>query len=407
MYEDSKPQLRSLEIRPHQQQGQLYFRLRDPQQLSDKVLLVSQALAPLLALCDGTRTPHTLMLDFAAHYGWALPMSVIYELLQALDSALMLENERTAHARAEALLAYRQAHCRPPALAGISYPAAASDLWRLLQDYLEGVEGITPLTPDWSGQLGLLSPHIDYPRGGKVYAEVWQRAAQAACEADLAVVFGTDHYGRDLFTLTRQNYATPYGLLPTHQPLVNQLAQVIGEDAAFAGELRHRAEHSLELVTVWLHHMRRGTPIELVPILLGGFHAFMENGATPAHDLQIQRVVETIRQQTAGRRLLVIASGDLAHVGAAFNGPPLNPAARQRVHAADRELITHMQAGDPEKFFAAIKQIRDHNNVCGVSPIYLTLRTLGAVRGEEMGYAVCPADAQDTSIVTVCGMMFH
>jgi MEMO1 family protein len=407
MLESAKPQLRLLEIRPQQHEGRRYFRLRDPQQISNKVLLVPQTLAALLSFCDGTRTPHTLMLDFAAQYGSAIPMSIVDDLLATLDEALMLENERTAQARAQALLAYRQAHFRPPALAGLSYPAEASALWHLLQDYLEEVEEIPPLSPDWSSKVGLLSPHIDYPRGGKVYAEVWQRAAQAAREAELVVLFGTDHHGGDRFTLTRQNYATPYGLLPTYQPLINRLAEIIGEEAAFAGELRHRTEHSLELVAVWLHHMRGGAPVELVPILAGGFQHFLENGTTPAHDPQIHQVIEAIRQETVGRRVLVVASGDLAHVGSAFHGPPLNPAGREQVRTSDRDLITHMQAGDPEFFFGAIQQIRDQNNVCGVSPIYLTLRALGTVQGELRGYAICPADEHGTSVVTICGMVFQ
>ena len=32
---------------------------------------------------------------------------------------------------------------------------------------------------------GLVSPHIDYQRGGLVYAQVWRAAAQAAREAEL------------------------------------------------------------------------------------------------------------------------------------------------------------------------------------------------------------------------------
>ena len=34
----------------------------------------------------------------------------------------------------------------------------------------------------------------------------------------------------------------------------------VGADRAFAGELRHREEHALELIAVWLHHMRGGRP---------------------------------------------------------------------------------------------------------------------------------------------------
>ncbi|RIK40832.1 MAG: AmmeMemoRadiSam system protein B [Chloroflexi bacterium] len=400
------PKLRSLDIRPCQHEGRHYLLLRDPAQLSPHPLLVPQPLALVLAFCDGTRDAGGLASAFYETYGITAPLAPVEELVAALDEALMLENERAAQAHLAALEDFRNAPYRPPALAGLSYPADGKALWKLLQDYLEDANGVEPLTVDWSRPPGLLSPHIDYLRGGPVYAQVWKRAAQVAREADLVVIFGTDHYGADPFTLTHQNYATPYGTLPTARWLVDALAATIGEETAFAGELRHRGEHSLELVAVWLHHLREGQPVEVVPILVGGLHHYIHNGATPAQDELFAQVVETLRTGIRGRRVLVIASGDLAHVGPAFGGAPLDQAGKQRVQAADQTLIDHLRAGDAERFFGAIQQVRDRNNVCGVTPLYLTLRTLGQVRGEEVAYAICPADETERSVVTVCGMVF-
>ncbi len=406
MNQSGNPKLRLLDIRSQQQNGRTYLLLRDPQQITDKMLLVPQPLAMALTFFDGNHTPSAIATNFGSTYGINVPVSLIEELIDALDEACLLENSRTAQAHKEALEIYRAAPFRPPTLAGASYPADAGKLWQLLQDYLEGADAIEPLPIDWSRNVGLLSPHIDYARGGSVYAQVWKRAAQAVQTADLVVIFGTDHYGSDPFTLTRQNYATPYGVLPTAQAIVDQLADVIGVEAAYAGELRHRGEHSLELVAVWLHHMRNGNPVEVVPILVGGFHHLMQNGSAPMHDPVIEQVLGTLQQASAGRRVLVVASGDMAHVGPAFNGEPLDWMARQHLRAADEELIEHMRTGDSEAFFDAIKRVHDQNNVCGVAPIYLSLATLGPVSGEQVGYATCPADEYDTSAVTVCGMLF-
>jgi len=131
----------------------------------------------------------------------------------------------------EGLAAYRAAPFRPPALAGGSYPENPADLYLLLQNYLEAAVS----TPDPACQRGLLSPHIDYPRGGPVYAEVWKRASPLIQAADVVVVLGTDHFGgHNPITLTRQHYATPYGVLPTEQTIVDHLAAALGEQAAFA-----------------------------------------------------------------------------------------------------------------------------------------------------------------------------
>ena len=406
------PKLRSLSIRQHTQQGHPYLLLRDPQQITANSLLIPQPLATVLAFCDGAHDLPSMMSAFTQYTGIELPRARVEELLTALDEALMLENERFLAAYAQTLQTYRNAPHRTAALAGLSYPEQKQQLWQLLQDYLEAVEEVEPLTIDWSRPVGLLSPHIDYPRGGAVYAQVWKRAAQIVQEAELVILLGTDHYGGDLFTLTRQHYATPYGVLPTAIPIVDQLAAVIGEEAAFAGELRHRGEHSLELVAVWLHHMRAGQPCDVVPILCGGFHRFLQNGHMPAQDRLLTAVVDRLITVSQGRRTVVIASGDLAHVGPAFGGEPLTVNGRTALRTADEQLIQQMVNGNVEGFYSEIRKVQDANNVCGVAPIYLTMRTLGAaqatpLRGHHIGYATCPADEQGTSVVTVGGMIFH
>jgi hypothetical protein len=69
-----------------------------------------------------------------------------------------------------------------------------------------------------------------------------------------------------------------------------------------------------------------------------------------------------------------------------------------------------MQAGDAAQFFDSIRRVGDRNNVCGVSPIYLTMRLLealdGPITGTQTGYDTCPADPHDTSVVTVGGVLF-
>lgn len=400
------PKLRQLDIRPIVHEDHPYILLRDPQRLTDQQLLVPQPLASVMAFFDGRTSIDAMVAAFRQRYRIALPTATVSELVEALDAAMLLENERAAARCAEVLREYRSAPYRPPALAGAGYPADAPALWSLLQEYLENCDTAADDAIDWSQPVGLLSPHIDYARGGAVYAHVWKRAAQAVREAELVILLGADHYGLDLFTLTRQNFATPYGVLPTDTVLVDQLAAVIGEEAAYAGELRHRGEHSLELVAVWLHHMRAGKPVAIAPILTGSFHSFIVNGASPANDPTVAEVLAVLRKAMVGRRVLVVASGDLAHVGPAFGGAPLDGAARRVLRQADESLISAMRAGDAGQFFDAIRQVQNANNVCGVAPIYLTLRLLGKSQGAQAGYAICPADAQNTSVVSVTAMMF-
>lgn len=402
------PKLRPLDITPFSQNGRPSLLLRDPLHLSENYVVLPQELAPALMLMDGERDVRGIHAALLVRFGLPVDRDLVERVVEVLDANYLLDNERFREARAEALEAYRRAPFRPPALAGQSYPADPDQLQALFDGLLARAAAQDGQGPAFAHGRGVFSPHIDYPRGGHVYAAVWHRAQEMALEADLVVLLGTDHYSTgERLTLTRQHYATPYGVLPTHQGIVDALAEAIGPEAAFAGELRNRGEHSLELVATWLHHMRGGKPVEMVPVLTGSFGDFILGQGDPASDPTLTAFLTTLRQQIAGRRVLVVASGDLSHVGPAFGGRPLDAAGRQRIAAADGELLQHLGAGSADGFFAAIRRERDRNNVCGVSPFYLALRLMGGdVEGQLVAYDQCPADSHYTSLVSVCGMVF-
>jgi AmmeMemoRadiSam system protein B len=401
------PKLRTLDIRPLVQDGQPCILLRDPLQLSDKMLVVPQPLGLVLSLCDGTREDARAVSGaLALRFGLRIAPSAVDHLLNVLDEALLLENASFARARQQAVADYRQAPFRPLSSAGHSYPPDAGALRQLLQNY---TEAIPPTQVGQGGEIrGLVSPHIDYARGGPVYAQVWQRAAKAVKAAELAVILGTDHASEDHpITLTRQHYATPFGVLPTARAVVDELAEAVGQETAFASELNHRGEHSIELAAIWLHHVREGQACELVPILCGSFDSFNEGATDARADPAIERLVSTLKGALDGRRAIVVAAGDLAHVGPAFGGAPLDVVGRGQLRAADDELVAHMCQGNAKGFLDAIRRVNDRNNVCGVPPIYTLLRLLAPSQGECVAYERCPADEDSTSVVSICGVVLQ
>jgi AmmeMemoRadiSam system protein B len=426
------PKLRSVEVRPFEDRGRAAFLLRDPLALSDKVAILPQALGPLLVLMDGSRDVSELHAALLVRAGLQVPREVIQHVVDQLDDALLLENDHFAQAYAETLRAYRSAPFRPPSLAGAGYPPDPAGLRGLLDEYLADlsvngtaqvassshIQELTPSTryeiPESKGGpeiTGLVSPHIDYQRGGPIYAGVWERAAGAVQAADLVIIFGTDHSGSTgRITLTRQNYATPYGVLPTDSDLVDAIVDAIGEEVAFAEEIHHRGEHSIELAAVWLHHVRDGRACQVVPILCGSFQHFVAGEADPATDPTLEALLDVLWTATAsGRRTLVVAAADLAHVGPAFSDPvPIDRVRFGQLRVADEILIETLIDADADAFFCRIAAEGDRRNICGLPPIYLTLRLLnGRARGELTGYDRCPADGQNTSFVSVCGVVFH
>jgi AmmeMemoRadiSam system protein B len=386
-------------------QGEPALLLRDPLRLTERMVVISQRLAPMLALLDGTRTVDELRASLMVRAGLHLSNGQLKRIIDQLDQALLLHNERFLEACDDILNRYRQAPCRYPALAGVSYPSDPDELATMLDGYLDH-GGPSEAVPSFEGR-GLVSPHIDYERGGLVYAQVWKRMTDIARGAEVAVILGTDHNGGDgTLTLTRQHYATPYGVLPTATGVVDAMVSAIGPELAFEEELHHISEHSIELAAVWLHHVRDRQPIELVPILCGSFQHFISTPYEPVTDPTFTRALEALTAALQGRSALIVAAGDLAHIGPAFGDPlPVDFAGRARLAAADDALIETICVGDAEAFYRQVEAENDRRNICGLPPIYLTLRLLGETTGERAGYDRCPADQNGTSWVSVCGVV--
>ncbi|MBM3933640.1 MAG: AmmeMemoRadiSam system protein B [SAR202 cluster bacterium] len=237
---------------------------------------------------------------------------------------------------------------------------------------------------------------------------MWNRGAAALKDVELAIIFGTDHAGGPgRLTPTRQNYATPLGTLPTDRDIVDGLADVLGPSEAFAEELHHINEHSIELAAVWFHYAAGGRTVPVVPILCGSFHQFITGEAGPGQDRAIGAAVDYLREATKGKNTIVIAAGDLAHVGPAFGDPnALNAAAKAAIMDKDSASIEAICVGDADRFFEISRAEEDQKKICGLPPIYMALRYLnGAARGESMGYDQCPADQQAGSIVSIVGAL--
>ncbi len=402
------PRLRPLDFQQVYHQGQQMWYLRDPLQLTPHQLIMPPALAQMLIFCDGTHTPEEIHAAFCVHVGQDVDYDIILDALNHLDQACLLENEHSRQAQADILTAYRQAPFRPPALADLSYPADPEALTAEFQTYEKG-DDLTDWQP-WHGRA-IISPHIDYMRGGPVYAKTWRRAETAVSEAELVIMFGTDHNGGlGTVTLTRQAYATPYGVLPADLALVDKLATAIGEEAAYAEEAHHIKEHAIELSAVWLHYTYQRLGLEpkpMVPILCGSFQHFVMNGGHPGEDGGLTAVIETLQRETAGKKVLVVASVDFAHVGPTF-GDNFNMDAPRRaaLKTTDEAMMSAIRQGDAADFYAQIAAVEDRNKICGFSSIYLMLRYLESVSaGLTVAYDHCPADAEDNSLVSIGGML--
>ena len=383
--------------------------VQDPLSLSDKTIVVPQAVAPLLALLDGTRDLDEVRAAFLLRSSAYLTPSQIESLIENLDQALLLDNRRFRDALQEAVDDYRSQPFRKPAFAGGAYEADPDELLNTLDGYCSQAATASKELP--GALVGLISPHIDYHRGWRTYADTWPLAREAVEDAELVILFGTDHSGApDSVTLTRQSYATPWGTLPTDLGLVDRLSSILGEEHAFAQEVHHIGEHSIELAAVWLHYVAGRQPKTLLPVLcgpLGRKPSDTDDGTQDRSSGPLQDFLEALKDVAAGPRVLVVAAADLSHVGPAFGDlTPLDAQAKEGIHDSDQEWLQVACSGSAPLLADHFRKHGDPTRICGAGPIYHMLSVLQGAKGRVVSYQQCPADQEFGSLVSVAGALF-
>ena len=422
-----RPQLRPIEVSRVSHEGSDFFLLKDPRHLSEQSLVVPALLGPYLQNIDGTNTIGEIT-DAALSTGaQPVPPGVLSELVGRLDEVFLLANGSYTGEMQRRLNEYRNAPARKSALADLAYPGRPDDL----RAYLDGLAfpymldtedlatgGQAPDDMRTTRELkAILSPHIDFERGGDSYAMIWEQVRSELREVELFVVFGTDHNGDGpRLTLTNQNYESPIGGLETDRELVGELAKILSADESiddhpFADEFNHVGEHSIELASVWLHRAVGSSQAKMLPVLCGSLaRALPEGGPGVEAHPQISSVIGRLKDTAGRRRTVFIAAADLSHVGPAFGDPEPSPPDsnnREQVRMRDEQLLAAFAEGDRLGFMELIRSDLDSNRVCGLAPIYMTLWAAGASTGVWNGYQQCQADENDTSFVSIAGAALY
>ncbi len=394
---EERPKLRNLNVSAAVRGGRSGVLLSDPLKLSDKVMFVPSPLSYVLGHMNGRRTLRELAVALQLRTGYILPLSAIEELVRELDEALFLENERFLAAYRRALEDYRRAPTRELAFAGESYPEDPGELEEMFRNLMPEEEEAPPLRA-----RGLITPHIDFQRGGRVYGRTWAAARKALEGAELFVILGIDHHseGAD-FTLTLKDFRTPWGVAPAARDEILMLGEVLGEEA-FRDELHHRSEHSVEFALLWLHYLKRD--IKILPVLCGSFQRFLEAGRDPQEDPKIGKFIEALRALPPSTFL--VAAGDLSHVGPAFGDAlPLGLLEKVKIKSFDEELMKIICEGEARDLFLKMKAEGMEKKVCGFPAFYILKAVLEGSKGIKVDYEQCPADERGTSVVSVCGML--
>jgi AmmeMemoRadiSam system protein B len=345
-----------------------------PLGISPQPLGLVAAVAPIVAEFEGRLSLEEITTKFSQ---FGLQQRLIEELVQMLDQGLFLESPRFFEAERRIRGDFAQSPLRPAALAGLSYSNDAQRLTQEIDAWLG--HGSTPLAQPSRTMLGLVSPHIDYRRGGICYGKTY--AYLRPERHDLYILIGTAHqYSRHLFHLTSKDFASPLGTIPCDHDFVERLAALYGTERSFADEILHRREHSLELQAPFLRRVT--THGHIVPILVGGFHQMVSAQRAP-HEFEtyesfVGALVECLRERIAqGQRICFLSGVDMAHVGRHFgDSRSLTPALMEDVAERDHQYLECIKNQDRRALFEHIAFDGDARRICGFPTMYTVIDCL-------------------------------
>lgn len=215
---------------------------------------------------------------------------------------------------------------RPPAVAGLFYPAEPGQLAHDVQEFLAGAHPFD-LIPK-----ALIVPHAGYVYSGAIAATAYATLRPIAARIRRVVLLGPTHRVavRGLALPGAEAFDTPLGRVMLDTAAARAIAHLpqvgVSADA-------HALEHSLEVQLPFLQRVL--TDFTLLPLAVG-----------MATDEEVAEVLETL---WGGEETLIVVSSDLSHY--------LPYAAAQRVDNETAQSILRLQ------------RPIEHDQACGGTPI--------------------------------------
>ncbi|QEG34345.1 hypothetical protein Pr1d_16200 [Bythopirellula goksoeyrii] len=393
--------------------------LRDPYGLAGTVVLTPIA-AVLVSLMNGERTLGDIRMQFEQTVGQSIPLIEVENFVAQLDENHFLDSKNFAAYQQAQLADYLALAVRPAAHAGGAYHEEPEGLRAQLSLLFtcEGGPGLLPWEGNGTGVLsqdklcGVMSPHIDFHRGGPAFAWAYDRIVTES-QAKLFIILGTAHTPlQEFYSVSRKDFETPLGTVETDREFIKTLSNRLGESfsGVFQDELPHRQEHSIEFQTLMLQFVLGGRrDFRVVPILVGSFHPFVEHGRMPVESPAVAEFIGGLRDtiHSYGEEVCVVAGVDMAHIGQQFGDDDLLDQERLTSQwTDDQDLLAKACAGDADAWFMHIAKQNDANRICGLAPMYTMLKTIDPERGELLKYDQAVAD-DDTSCVSFAAAAFY
>jgi len=408
-----KPKLRNISARPVTINGSPMILLEDPDHISDQTLCISnnEVMIFILGQLDGNHTILEIQADFMRQFGSLLMTDQINGIVRKLDENHFLENEEFHRFQKTVMEDFRKSPTRPSSLAGVSYSNNPQNIDILLDSMIEAGRQSTRLDDSSRGKnpRAIISPHIDFMRGGRVYGAVYDTLPRER-RPDLLVIFGTLHTPATRLCIpTRKSFETPLGTARTDTDILDELEKDIPPDLLYRDEFSHRREHSIEFQVLWLQYLYRNREgISILPILCSSFENHVNRGIPPDRDDEFATFIQSLKAAIGktGKDVFYIAGADFSHIGPSFGDyGPVTPDLLHETRKRDGEVLEAVCKGDPNLFFDQIAGTGDRYRICGLPPVYTMLKIMGPGQGILVDYDQS-LDPERTTSVSFAGVAY-
>ena len=381
LHPELKPKLRPVEPGRGAQPGTLT--IGDPSRLSPNTISLTEPAFFILTLLDGEHTLADVQQTFQERYGQPLAFDTLAQMVTHLEESLLLEGPGfEAHYRT-LVERYRAAPARTMNGAdALGVDGQAGDMFREMLG--EATQA------DCSGRIvGLIAPHLDYPRGRPCYAEAYAALANQP-RPDRVVILGTNHFGlggRSSVVATGMDFATPLGTTATDRAFLERLEADCGDLRRY--EYDHANEHSIELQVCWLQHLFGAEAFQMVGLLCPDPCGPTGTAPYDGHGVDLADFARALGAAIAddSETTLVIAGADFSHVGQYFgDAGRLDDAFLDRVRQRDRSVLERIEQGDREAFRACVAQDQNPTRICSAGCMYALMSALPDGRARTLGY---------------------
>jgi MEMO1 family protein len=255
---------------------------------------------------------------------------------------------------------------RPPAVAGLFYPADPDELASTVDGLLAAAGHVVEDPPP----RAIVAPHAGYPYSGPIAATAYRHLLPHRDAIRRVVLLGPAHRValRGVAAPRAEAFATPMGTVPIDRPALDLIA---GLDTVVVDDRPHAGEHSIEVHLPFLQRVL-ADGWSLLPLVVG------QVSASEIADL-LERLWDDPAQASPGGSTVIVISTDLSHYHHHDLAARIDHETAAAIVARDAERLAPDRACGAYPLRGLVELARRHH----LHVELLDLRTSGETAGDR------------------------